>query len=100
MCVFFVAVRRVWPEEDEDAVLALCSLTHHVTGLKMRAHFVETPSQAEQAQAQAQAEMRAQQEGGGAGGVPPYTLPFGRRRKWQHWFRRWRLRCVGVHVDG
>ena len=30
---------RVWPKEDEKDVLLLISLVHHVTGIKMSAHF-------------------------------------------------------------
>lgn len=58
---------RIWPEEDEDEVQELCSLVHHVTGIKLRATTAEGP---------------------------PGAPAFG-RHKWQHWFRRWGIRLKG-----
>ncbi|EFN56123.1 expressed protein [Chlorella variabilis] len=58
---------RCWPEEDEDEVAALCSLVHHVTGVKMRVRTAEGE---------------------------PGSAAFG-RHKWQHWFRRWHIRLKG-----
>lgn len=68
---------RLWPEEDEDLVQALCSLVHHVTGIKMRART--WPSDLPQGRCAS----------GSAAGPA-----FG-RRSMLHWFRRWQIRLKG-----
>lgn len=64
---------RVWPEDDEDEVLAFFSLVHHCTGIKMKGSFAE-PVEVEE----------AKKEG---------TTPYGRKMaNWRHWWRRWHIR--------
>ncbi|KAL4458764.1 hypothetical protein ABPG75_013629 [Micractinium tetrahymenae] len=64
---------RVWPEDDENEVLALMSLVHHITGIKMKAHFAD-PAEVE----------AARNEG---------STPYGRKMaNWRHWWRRWHIR--------
>lgn len=37
-----LGVCRVWPKEDERDVQLFVSLVHHVTGIKLKAHFVSS----------------------------------------------------------
>lgn len=82
---------RVWPREDQRDVQLLASLVHHVTGIKMKAAFVERN---EPARASLLGRLLT-------GCVPAPRQPaealrpatYG-RHKWQHHFRRMHIRLA------